>query len=229
MSLRIQRGAMFIADAHYSASHRPQLKTLFQEIQSGKYTPPQLVLMGDIFDTLFAPVDFSIQENSDMIELLEKIAEKIEVIYLEGNHDFCLAELFKNIQVFPLASQPIRCDFEGKTLYLAHGDFGERLRYKIYTSLIRSKGVLLLLKYIDIISGHLIRKKLAEYLNKKEDCTKFENFQEYVHQRLAKSYIGKCDLFIEGHFHQDVVFSFGKTEYRNLPAFACNQRYFIVT
>lgn len=227
-SFELKKGAFVISDAHYSSHHRPELKTLFEDISLGKLQPTQLILMGDIFDALFAPIPYTLHVNRDMIELLEEISKKIEVVYLEGNHDFCLEGIFENIKIFPLESQPVTCKYEDKRVLLSHGDLGEGILYKIYTSLIRSRFVLYILKYIDILGNHFILKKLDEYLSKKEDCNNFEAFQEYITARIGKRFTNRCDYFIEGHFHQNRSFQVDDFTYINLAAFACNQRYFIV-
>ncbi|WP_345993525.1 metallophosphoesterase [Sulfurimonas sp. HSL-1716] len=227
-SFELKKGAFIISDAHYSSHHRPELKSLFEDIFSGRLNPSQLILMGDIFDALFAPIPYTVHENRDMIGLLNGISKKIEIVYLEGNHDFCLKGIFENIKIYPLKSQPVSCRYENKTVLLAHGDLGEGILYKIYTSLIRSPFVLYLLKYIDILGNHFILKNLDRYLQKKEDCNDFEAFQEYITARIGKRFTGRCDYFIEGHFHQNRSFEIDDFVYINLPAFACNQRYFIV-
>ena len=170
-SFELKRGAFIVSDAHYSSHHRPELKSFFEEIDSGVLNPTQLVLMGDIFDTLFAPIPYTLHANKKMIELLNRIAKKIEVIYLEGNHDFCLKGIFENIKTYPLESQPLTCKYEEKRVLLSHGDFSEGIGYKIYTSIIRSRFVLYVLKYIDLLGNHFILKKLDAYLQKKGDCT----------------------------------------------------------
>ena len=226
-NIELKEGAFLIADAHYSP-HRPELKSLFEEIDSGLLQPTQLILMGDIFDMLFGVIPYTLHVNKEMLDLLNSIAQKIEVIYLEGNHDFCLDNVFENVKIVPLASQPLTCNYNDKTILLAHGDLGEDFGYKIYTSMIRNRLVLTFLKYIDIIGNHFILKKLDSYLQKKEDCNHFETFQGYITARLGKRFFNRCDYFIEGHFHQNRSFLVENFLYINLAAFACNQRYFIV-
>ena len=228
LDLQIKSGAFIVADAHYSSHHRPELKTFFESIAEGTLQPTQLILMGDIFDTLFAPIPYTLHVNQDMIELLDRISQKIEVVYLEGNHDFCLTGIFKNIQIYSLSKQPISAVYNDQKVLLAHGDFGERMRYKLYTSVIRSRFVLNILRFIDTLGGHFILKKLDTYLQTKEDCNTFTGFEEYVKRRLEQRFTGKCNVFIEGHFHQDTRFKIADFSYINLGAFACNQRYFIV-
>lgn len=223
--LEIKEGAFIIADAHYSHL-RPELLTLIEEIHSKKLQPTQLVLMGDIFDALFGDVEYTQEINARMIELINDISKFIEVIYLEGNHDFNLEMIFPKVKVFSINNQPVICTYKDKSVCLAHGDFDGERAYKIYTSVIRSSITLYVLKSIDNILNHFILKKLDNYLSKKDDCKEFIGFREFIEKRLAKRV--SCDYFIEGHFHQNRSIDFKNLRYINLGAFACNQRYFIV-
>ncbi len=88
-NVQIKEGAFVVSDAHYS-HHRPQLLDFLKEIHSKNLQPTQLLLMGDIFDTLFGGIPNTIQTNQEAVKLLNDISLEIEVIYLEGNHDFNL-------------------------------------------------------------------------------------------------------------------------------------------
>lgn len=221
----IKEGALIIADAHYSHM-RPELFSLLEDIHSKKIIPTQLIFMGDIFDALFGSIDFTCKQNHGMIKLINDISTTLEVIYLEGNHDFNLKKIFPQAKVFSIQEQPVKAVYKDKKISLAHGDFGGEFFYRIYTSLIRNAFVLFVLKYIDIFSNHAILNKLDAYLSQKNDCKEFKNFQQFVEKRLGEEY--ECDYFIEGHFHQNTQFDTAHFHYINLGAFACNQRYFIV-
>lgn len=221
----IKEGAFVVADAHYS--HRlPYFLDFLKDITSGKLNPPQLILMGDIFDTLFGEVLHTHRANKEAIELLNKISMNIEVLYLEGNHDFNLDKIFPHVKTFPISSQPLTCSFKDKTILLSHGDIEGEFKYKIYTKIIRNRYFLHLLSAVDTILNHFILKKLEKYLSKKENCKKFIGLEEFMKKRLSAKY--KCDYFIEGHFHQNKTVNLENFIYINLGAFACNQRYFIV-
>ena len=224
-NLELKEGAFIIADAHYSTL-RPELLSLIQEIHSKKLPATQLILMGDIFDALFGGVLYTQEINAQMINLINEISEFIEVIYLEGNHDFNLKEVFPNAKVFSIQNQPVICSYNGKVVYLAHGDFDGERSYKVYASIIRNPVTLYILKSIDSMFNHYILKKLDSYLSKKDDCKEFVDFNEFIKKRLASKVV--CDYFIEGHFHQNRSIDFENLTYINLGAFACNQRYFIV-
>ena len=223
--IEIKEGAFVIADAHYSHI-RPELLSLIKDIHAKKLQPTQLILMGDIFDALVGSVTHTLEINTQIVSLINGISQEIEVIYLEGNHDFNLQEVFPRAKVFSIQNQPIMCKYKTKTVCLAHGDFGGDFFYKIYTSLIRNSSILKILNSIDNMMNHYILKKLDNYLSKKDDCKEFVDFNEHIKKRLENRVT--CDYFIEGHYHQNSSIDFENFRYINLAAFACNQRYFIV-
>ena len=224
-NIELLAGACIISDAHYS-NLRPELLLFIKEIESGKIKVTQLLLMGDIFDTLFGEVSFTHDLNSELIDSLNLISQNIELIYLEGNHDFNLQNIFPKAKVYSLTNQPLICSYNNKKIALAHGDFDLGFIYKTYSFLIRNSFILWILGLIDQITDHSIIKKLDKHLSKKDDCKEFIGFKKYVQSRSLELY--KCDYFIEGHYHQNSSFTFTQYKYINLAAFACNQRYFIV-
>lgn len=224
-NIELKEGAVIISDAHYS-SLRPELISLIHDINQKRIPATQLILMGDVFDALFGEVPFTHRENQKIISLINKISENIEVIYLEGNHDFNLTKLFPLAYVFPIDLQPILCTYGDKKVYLAHGDFDGDLLYKSYTKLIRNSSILFGLNLFDTFFNHYILKKLDKYLSKKDDCKEFIGFKKFIENRIESKY--ECDYFIEGHFHQNIALELKGISYQNLPAFACNQRYIIV-
>ncbi len=223
--IEIKKGAFFIADAHYS-DHRPELLELIKEIQSKKLQATQLFLMGDIFDALFGGIKYTVDKNKEIIECINAISEDIEVVYLEGNHDFNLRRVFPKAKVFPMQMQPLMCKYENKKICLAHGDFDGTIGYKIYSSVIRNAILLAILEIIDKLLNHRIIQKIDRHLNKKDDCKEFTGFEKFIQKRFASK--TTCEYFIEGHFHQNKSIQLDNFTYINLGAFACNQRYFIV-
>lgn len=224
-SIEIKEGAFFVADAHYSKS-RPLFLDFLKDIASKKLEPSQLILMGDIFDALFGQLPYTHTVNKEAVELLNLISKEIEVIYLEGNHDFNLKDIFPHAKVFPIAAQPVECSLKDKKVLIAHGDIESPMIYRIYAKTIRNPFVLYLLRFFDSISSHAIYDSLERYLQKKEDCKEFVGLQEFMSKRLGGKY--ECDFFVEGHFHQNKTLELRDFAYINLGAFACNQRYFIV-
>ena len=228
MSLKqLQVGAILIADAH-CAPWRTSFIDFLQAIESGVIVTPQLILMGDIFDMLYGPIPRTYHYNTQGIDLLNQLSEKIEIIYLEGNHDFLLADLFPKIEVIQRQHQPLILECEGKTVALSHGDKAMGIGYEIYTALIRNPLVLAVLRIIDAIEGGFIVSWLETMMKQKRHCRPIDHFETLVETRLDELKTVNIDVLIEGHFHQNRFFESENLQYINLAAFACNERYFTV-
>jgi len=220
-NIELKEGAFIVSDAHYSYK-RPQLLEFLKDIKSKKLLPSQLILMGDIFDALFGGIKKTLDENQESVSIINDISTDIEVIYLEGNHDFNLKKIFPDVKVFSISEQPFSCTYNRKKVILAHGDYDGAFFYKLYTALIRNRFIL---KFLNIFDEYILNK-LDGYLGKKDDCKELDWFDGFIKRRLSDRY--DCDYFIEGHFHQNKVIKLGSMNYINLGAFACNQRYYIV-
>jgi UDP-2,3-diacylglucosamine hydrolase len=219
--IEIKEGAFVVSDAHYSHK-RLELLEFFKDINSKKLQPTQLILMGDIFDALFGSITKTYQNNQELIDTINNISITIEVIYLEGNHDFNLKNIFPHAKIFPISQQPLLCGFNGKKIILAHGDFDGSFIYKIYTTLIRNR---VILKFLNLFDEYILNT-LDKHLNKKDDCKEIEFFDQFIEKKILNNY--ECDYFLEGHYHQNKSYIFNGFRYINIGAFACNQRYFIV-
>lgn len=221
MFLKIQKNAIFISDAHYNEKNT-ELKIVLQKIKKTEIECSQLFLMGDIFDFLSYETKYFINKYQEIIFLINEISTNIEIIYLEGNHDFNLKEIFPGVLVYKRNQQPIYTSFGSKSVSLAHGDIlVDDSFYEFFTKIIRNKSFLYFLNLIDI--NNFISKRISTKLSSKVICSPINNFYDII-QKKIKYY--KTDIIIEGHYHQDKTFLYGNQKYINLPALACNKRYF---
>lgn len=222
----LKEGALIVSDAHYS-SWRPQFAQLITAIEKQQILTSQLILMGDIFDLLVSALTRSVTEHHTLISQLNALSKKIEIIYLEGNHDFLLQPLFPSIEVVPLQKQPLEMFYQSKKVLLLHGDKYVNWHYGLYAFIIRKHFLIASLQRLDRLFHGAILKKLERYLQKKNDCNTMTNFEAYIENRLKAQPLN-TDYLIEGHYHQGKAFRVGDFEYINLHAFACKQRFFIV-
>ena len=227
MSLKLQVGAILIADAHYSDEY-PQFLSFLKKLQTQEIKTSQLILMGDMFELLFGMIKQTKKDNEKEIQLLNDLSETIEIIYFEGNHDFGLQKIFPKIKVFPLQKQPKVAQFKKQKIQLSHGDTKTPLGYQVYTRFIRNPFVLSTIGFFDIVCGHCIIKWLKQRGVQKDPCYKINLFKEIIHKRLSYLKEESLDIVIEGHFHQNLIFDVYGFEYINLGSFACNSKYFIV-
>ncbi|HHD81948.1 MAG TPA: UDP-2,3-diacylglucosamine diphosphatase [Campylobacterales bacterium] len=210
----IQENALFIADSHYP-HHGESFLTLLQKIETKLLNPPQLFLMGDNFDLLFGHNDYIQTFSKEAINLLQKLSKELEIIYLEGNHDFCLKEIFPNIQVYAREEQPIHCRLNTQDIYLSHGDKYETgFGYDLYCKILRNKTTLTLLKPFQtfIINDRMKR------LKGKKICGTFKNYKKRFD--AIRTHYPQNSLIIEGHFHQSLVHE----NYVSLPSLACQKK-----
>ncbi len=216
--IEIKEGALFVADAHYP-HHGDEFLQLLRKLETGEITAPQLFLMGDIFDLLFGYNDYILTFCNEAVSLLKKLSQAIEIYYFEGNHDFCLKNIFPDMVVYSRDEQPIIMKLGSKRVALSHGDKYETgFGYEAYCKLLRNKITLNMLKPFE--------KKIINYqmdkLPGKIICRKMPDFEQKA--KAIMSHYKDVDLVIEGHFHQAV--NIGK--YISLPSLACQKKVAII-
>lgn len=216
-SIILKSDPIFIADSHYNKKNKTLLE-LLKQIESKKIKCNQLFLMGDIFDFLSGEISYFKNINSSAIDLINTISYSIEVIYLEGNHDYNLKKVFPNSLVIPRESQPFKISYDSQNIMLSHGDIFTPVGYNIYCSIIRNSFLLKFLNMIDI--NFWLSYKIEQSLLKKDICIKNESFKNNLHKRFENY---DCDLVIEGHFHQGIL----TKNYINIPSLFCDKKYMI--
>ena len=218
MPIEIEDGAIFIADAHYP-DYGDKFLEILEDIDKNRLDTKQLFLMGDIFNLLFGYSKYIKSFVQDAIDLLQKLSTKIDIYYIEGNHDFCLKEIFPNITIFTIEEQPVKFRLNSQDIYLSHGDrYKTSLIYIIYTKLLRNRTTIrLLLPFEKAIIDHRVKK-----LREKNICGKIKKFEKMM-ESIVKKY-PKESLIVEGHFHQNRLFK----NYISLPSLACQKKVAIV-
>ena len=206
-----KENAIFIADSHYP-HHGDDFLDLLKKLENGEIETSQLFLMGDNFDLLFGYNDYIQAFSKEAITLLQTLSQKIEIHYFEGNHDFCLKEVFPDIQVYAREEQPVLFQAGKKKVAISHGDkYATGFGYDLYCKLLRNKTTLTLLKPFEkAIIDHRMKK-----LSQKHICFTFHGFEKRV-EAILENY-RDVDMVIEGHYHQ--CKTLGK--YISLPSLAC--------
>ncbi len=219
MYLSIKQDSVFIADSHFNGKNR-ELLIFLEKVESKEIITSQLFLMGDMIDFISGESRYFIKQNIEVINLLNKLSNEIEIIYLEGNHDYNLKSLFPNIKVVKRENQPLLAKFEEKTVALSHGDNFINWKYDLYCKFIRNRIFLRFMNFIDI--NFFISKKIENALIKKNICHQMKNFEEIVSKRV-KNY--DVDIIIEGHYHQGNSYFIDEKMYINIPSLCCQKRY----
>jgi len=219
MFLNIQENAVFVADSHYNLKNQ-QFLYFLQKLENEDIKTNQVILMGDNFDFLSGESKYFIKKNKTAIELLNKLSFNIEMVYLEGNHDYNLQKIFPNIKVIKREEQPLFAKYKDKTIALSHGDNFINWQYDLYCSIIRNSSLLKFLNMIDF--NNFISKKIESTLLEKEICHKMQDFKKLVGKRIDNY---KTDIIIEGHYHQGSTYELGNKKYINIPSLCCDKKY----
>ncbi len=222
MSLKIKENSVFVADSHFNDKN-PQLLSFLNLIVENKVKPSQLFLMGDIFDFISEESKYFIKKNIKIINLINKISKDIEIIYLEGNHDYNLKTLFPRVLVIKREQQPIYLEYKNNKIAISHGDIFTPWHYDLYCKIIRNKPLLLFLNSIDFFC--FISKAIENSLLKKTICNEMKDFDTFAKKRLAC--YKDVNIVIEGHFHQGKQFFQNNRLYVNIPSLCCNKEYMI--
>lgn len=219
MCLILKENAVFVADSHYNDKNQ-EFKQFLIKLEKGELETSQLFLMGDMFDFISGESKYFIRRNQELINIINKLSTNIEIIYLEGNHDYNMKTLFPNVEVIKREKQPLKAKYEDKTVKISHGDIYTPWHYNFYCKIIRNHIFLVFMNLIDI--KNLISKKIYNSLIKKNICSKMTNFEEFAKRRLDKY---DSDIVIEGHFHQGKSFEKDNKLYINIPSLCCGKKY----
>ncbi len=230
MHHKIQKDAIFIADAHYQVGVRESFYEFLLKIDNREIKTSQLIMMGDMFDLLVGSIAYTTKENQKVITLLNALSQQVEILYFEGNHDFDLQRLFPKLTIIPLSKQPYLAFYHDKRIILSHGDLYQGLNYTLYTYLIRHPLTLKFLNMIDKNFNNFISKSILEKQRNKKLCRKLQNFAQFIKQK-SKNYDiahNRFDLICEGHHHMDEEYHLEGCYYKLFSSYACGNIYYTI-
>lgn len=235
--LTINNDAVFIADSHTQDGRYSLISTL-QKLSNIS----QIFLLGDISNLLIGNLKSSIKANQYLLETLESLSNKTQIIYFEGNHDFQLTDfhltsILPRVLKIPRCNQPLFCRFGDKFVLLAHGDLFLDKKYEIYITMLTSKLAAKVFGVLDSLSCGRIYSLIDKNVRDKDirfpTNTAFidtlierriSSYQHYI--QTHNLHIDMIDMIIEGHFHLGKIIKRDNLTYIALPAFHHNQNVF---
>ena len=225
--INISEGDILISDSHESLGKKGFLNFL-KALKNRTQKPKNLLLFGDMFDLLVPNINLH-KIFFEQIKLINELSMEINIIYLEGNHDFQLSHIFPNVKVVKREKQPMLLSFGTKTVSISHGDiFLKSLPYALYSKVIRSMTLIKLLNLLDLFMFFLISNTILAKQAKKTKCKEIKNFKKKIESKIKQYKKLNVDIVIEGHYHQNRNFEFDGIKYFNLSSFACLESFFIV-
>lgn len=132
------------SDLHLQGQNSAEEKLFIQLLRRLRHEEEitHLWLLGDIFDFLVGPFEFWTQRHQDFFQELDFLrAGQVQMLWIEGNHDFYLERLLAPRGVECVDGE-VRMEIEGRSVYLAHGDLVNQqdhnyLRWRSFTRSIR--------------------------------------------------------------------------------------------
>ena len=179
--------------------------------------------MGDIFDFILCESRYFVQKNHVVIDTINALSQQMEIIYLEGNHDFNMESLFTHVKVIKRAQQPLGALWEDKRVELSHGDIFTPWHYNLFCAIVRNSFLLKLLNFLDI--GFWLSKKIDATLQEKSICLTMKDFNAFAEKRVNNY---NSDIIIEGHFHQGKNLMIRNQLYINIPSLCCEKKYTVL-
>lgn len=111
------------SDLHLTSSHSDLYRSLLKILEEPRSSSDHVVFSGDIFDLLVGNSPYYRHKFSEFFSAVKRLNEqKVNLHYIEGNHDFNLAGLFPSEVRFEASHVILEDRKNQKKIYIAHGD-----------------------------------------------------------------------------------------------------------
>jgi UDP-2,3-diacylglucosamine hydrolase len=204
---------ILIADAHVNAAagtHRP----FFRMLDILEKTAEDIVFMGDIFDLWIALPGYEQSVHARFLEWCRQQKTRREIGYIEGNHEFFLAE--EKGDAFSWATdRAFRADGRGNLF--CHGDRINRRdrNYLRFRELTKNRPVKRLLGILP--SGPFWAEHVKKKLKHTNQAFRSNLPREEILRFLSTAQAGGIKRIFVGHFHQEAFFRRGRAQLYVLP------------
>lgn len=211
---------ILIADAHVNiaaGTHRP----FFRMLDALEKTSEDIVFMGDIFDLWIALPGYEQAAHARFLAWCREQKKVREIGYLEGNHEFFLAEE-KGDAFTWVTDRAVQTD--GRGSLFCHGDRINRRdrNYLRFRKLTKNSAAKQFLRFLP--SGpfwaETIKKKLRHTNPAFRSALPREEILRFLSAARA---LGLKRIFV-GHFHQEAFFRCGNAHLHILPDWMATRR-----
>lgn len=116
--------AILFSDVHLKDANSVKTSLVIRFLQEVASQYDRIYILGDFFDVWPVTTGFLARKFRPVIAVLKGLVhDGHEIHYFEGNHDFHLGDYFTDMGVRVYPNFSAQC-WEGKRVYLAHGDLG---------------------------------------------------------------------------------------------------------
>ena len=203
-----RKNTYFVADVHLGldANDPAEREERFVQWLRSIRTPETrtVYLLGDIWDFWYEYRDLVPREGIRVLsELIQMVAEGIEVYFMPGNHDIWCYSFFESMGIKKII-QPQRACIDGKNFLLGHGDAlgGAKFGYRMMLWLFHNR---FLQRCFSALHPWLAFRFGTDWSNsnrRKHGGYKFRGADEPLYRFCMEQ--EKADFRIFGHFHDAV-------------------------
>ena len=193
---------IIITDSHISKTRGNHI-AFFDMLAAVESTDHEVIFLGDIFDLWIALPSYEDELHAEFIAWCQKRKNLRPVGFMEGNHEFFLAD--QRARAFTWCSQDAWRRDDARTLF-AHGDQINRKdkKYLAFRKLIKNSLVKFILQKFPGGPGVAgsIKKALNKTNNKHRSMMPWDELEHFAEFWFAA---GVTTLFV-GHFHREYCY-----------------------
>lgn len=198
---------MFLSDAHLGGESREREAAaqarLHRFLESLPGRASALYVVGDLFDFWFEYGTAIPSRLFPTLAALQRLREAgVEVVYLNGNHDFWLGPFLRETIGVRTVDGAAPLEAQGRRIWVHHGDglVGGDLGYRVLRAVIRHPASIRAYQWLHPDLGiplALWVSRLSRHSRGEEELRPARLWNEIARPRFAEGY----DAVVIGHFH----------------------------
>ncbi len=201
--------AIFIADAHLRNPEDENYRLMLGFLSELPGKTDRLVILGDFFEFWVGDSPDAFPHYKPLLDQLEKVTgQGVELIFIEGNHDFHLGGYFRKLfraKVFPDIAT---IEMDGKRFFLCHGDMINRddSGYRLLRMVFRNPLTRLLVKWLPPAVPAFIARELGKQ-SKKSHVAKASrwDYPGIIRKFAGERFASGDDVVVTAHFHLPIL------------------------
>jgi UDP-2,3-diacylglucosamine hydrolase len=200
---------LFIADAHLRNPDDRNYRIMLRFLKEITVTVDILVIAGDFFEFWLGDSPEAFPHYKPVLDELETITRNgARLVYIEGNHDFHLADYFRrafNAEVFP---EKAEITIDGKSLFICHGDLINRddYGYMALRFIFRNPLTRILAKILPPSFPAYIARKLGKHSKEKHKSTEAKwDYRQLIRKFAEARFKAGFDIVVTAHYHRPLL------------------------
>lgn len=211
---------VFIADAHLTCETDENYRLLLNFLAELPGNTDTLFILGDLFEFWIGYPEVRFTHYLPVLEQLRRLHEKkVEIVYLEGNHDFHMGPFFQETLKARVFSGPAIFDLDGKKVYLCHGDQVNKADYgyRLLRFLLHNQAIGAVIPLVPPAVASFIAKWMGRASKENHHVRRIKwDYNAILREFAAARFKEGYDVVIIGHFHLPLLEQTANSRVRTL-------------